>query len=1340
MSVKRMDSGGIVKGPSHEEGGVPFVVTGTGQAIEVEGREAVITARAFEDKSVYTYKGTNFEILNQINQRYGGNALWEEVESIGPNDFVICIVSTEDETVREITGTNEQVVSAINESGGCKATKRGAEVVEILNGRRNKLKDGGPIDGKREQLYRRWKQLVNMSASELERFYESEEGKEAGLSAGEAKKQGIKSGRESARWIIKMKRTPKSEWTEEMWKWAGRQVSFISRMSGSKGPLYDDKGRKTRKHISLLIWGHNPERKKAGGKAMPKNGAVVTKNGYYYDLNELSEQVDAYGQTPLNLDATIVTYNSGGQSELKVVDTVNPSEMANSLSRIFNIDKNQAKIVVYLYIQQAKRLTNLSDITTERIIVMDRGDVVFENISGSYRVGGSVSEKESTLRKPRTIYISNYGKPYFVGNIYERSIEADKKFEQYRNELEQELYERGDDSIQSEEKLHEQLDYKLLDLVMDILGGKYIHIDDSRIKVRIADHDAALSRDDKNQLSFVISGNERNRGKGSTNKYFEGRWDEPSEVVFQILSDVDNAIANLPLDENEEDEDRYKTGGDVIVGGKADGMTIEDIAAHHGVSVESIIPEFLSGIKHEMEHTGSAEAATEIALDHLYERKDYYDMLHNAEKMARGGKAAAQTIASVDLIDVYKIKFQETYGFKYDELNAEFDEWASKEKGLDSAFLRAFENVKAQQGKDLIYDDVARDFFQIWLMLPNSYQIPAEKKRIGLTIESEELLEVFPPLQPVKESLWSFKVPGDYVELLEDCAGKPDGFRDYLGKVAFDVSDPDIVVAVATDANILAVVQCDNGIVKDIKAPKHGTRLYDVKNGKGEDANFPNYKLTVDDAVNNNNAELDGFDPLEVLTAVRSSVRLNKFFDTGRAKPILFGLEFVPKEVGEDEQRRFYDPKLIDTAFTLFARLGVGYVTAKTNLSGQKALLLEGRSDLVRGIVRVLVMPVYATENTYYTITYNYAIPRKQKPDNEEPKEEQAPAPAPAPAPVHSPAPQPSSSSVPAFDTPTGEPSKLTFMQQLLVRTDAFKGFFGDWEAAYERSPDLFTGYAGVSKVVEPLTREPMVVFHGTKTDKEFYEFDVYAKKIKGRPYGYFAVNEEYSHRFREMSQTGTGDNKLLYNCFLSIKKPFHAEGFDDLKKDADGWLAAIQKVVHFDLYGSHGQNAKLRQAIDDQIGDYVRKTYDNNREDFFWLLMARDVERTFKNFLMAYGYDGVIYYENFTGIYDKNNPSEYTKAFVIFDATQVKLADGRNLTFDPFSPDIRMEEGGPVIEERAASETPAATGFESMRRKMLGEATESESSTIHQFRAGGPISQDENEKWLNNFINQSHG
>lgn len=109
------------------------------------------------------------------------------------------------------------------------------------------------------EKYKKWKQLVNMSASELEKFYDSEDGKQAGLSRSDAKEKGIKSGRDSALWIIKMKRLPKEQWTSEMWKWCGRQISFISRMKGNAGPLYKD-GKKTRKHLSLLIWGHNPEK------------------------------------------------------------------------------------------------------------------------------------------------------------------------------------------------------------------------------------------------------------------------------------------------------------------------------------------------------------------------------------------------------------------------------------------------------------------------------------------------------------------------------------------------------------------------------------------------------------------------------------------------------------------------------------------------------------------------------------------------------------------------------------------------------------------------------------------------------------------------------------------------------------------------------------------------------------------------------------------------------------------------------------------------------------------------------------------------------------------------
>jgi hypothetical protein len=119
-----------------------------------------------------------------------------------------------------------------------------------------------------KETYKKLKDLVNMSASELKRFMDSDEGKKAGLSRKEAKQLGIHYGRESARWILKMKDTPVSEWTPKMWEWANRQISFNSRMRGNKGKLYDEKGKKTRKHLSLLIWGHNPTKYKDGGEVL----------------------------------------------------------------------------------------------------------------------------------------------------------------------------------------------------------------------------------------------------------------------------------------------------------------------------------------------------------------------------------------------------------------------------------------------------------------------------------------------------------------------------------------------------------------------------------------------------------------------------------------------------------------------------------------------------------------------------------------------------------------------------------------------------------------------------------------------------------------------------------------------------------------------------------------------------------------------------------------------------------------------------------------------------------------------------------------------------------------
>lgn len=111
-----------------------------------------------------------------------------------------------------------------------------------------------------KELYKDWKKLVNMSSSELKKFLDSDDGKVAGLSKEEASKLNISRGLDSAKAILRMKEKSVNSWNETDWTWAQKQVNFIKRMSGNPGKLFDDKGRKTRKYLSLLVWGHNPKK------------------------------------------------------------------------------------------------------------------------------------------------------------------------------------------------------------------------------------------------------------------------------------------------------------------------------------------------------------------------------------------------------------------------------------------------------------------------------------------------------------------------------------------------------------------------------------------------------------------------------------------------------------------------------------------------------------------------------------------------------------------------------------------------------------------------------------------------------------------------------------------------------------------------------------------------------------------------------------------------------------------------------------------------------------------------------------------------------------------------
>jgi hypothetical protein len=324
------------------------------------------------------------------------------------------------------------------------------------------------------------------------------------------------------------------------------------------------------------------------------------------------------------------------------------------------------------------------------------------------------------------------------------------------------------------------------------------------------------------------------------------------------------------------------------------------------------------------------------------------------------------------------------------------------------------------------------------------------------------------------------------------------------------------------------------------------------------------------------------------------------------------------------------------------------------------------------------------------------------------------------------------------FNTPTGIESNLSYVQQVLVRTKAFKNWFGDWELAartflLDGQQNFNKHYENVSKVIDMETLEPRVGYHGTSAEEEFYSFATNKETGAGRPYGYFAQNREYSMNF-------VGRSNLLYAAFLNIRNPFIARdvNFSQRKMDwIDASVAILNRMARDKFpYGGLEYNeeiTRLSKVHESQIWAYLKKTYENEKYNF-WLLMARDFQSEFKNFLISHGYDGIFADEQFKDPYDAKDPRQFTNTFIVFDAAQVKLADGRNLKFNPMSADIRYEKGAQLdtpYEEDAAPQVLSKGG--KMRAMMFG----------HKYKSGGALHNDEgvkdDAKEGGLFVGQSH-
>ena len=200
-----------------------------------------------------------------------------------------------------------------------------------------------------------------------------------------------------------------------------------------------------------------------------------------------------------------------------------------------------------------------------------------------------------------------------------------------------------------------------------------------------------------------------------------------------------------------------------------------------------------------------------------------------------------------------------------------------------------------------------------------------------------------------------------------------------------------------------------------------------------------------------------------------------------------------------------------------------------------------------------------------------------------------------------------------ALLAPNGKPSNLTPEQWHLVRTPAFKAWFGDWE----NDP------ANASKVVDS-NNEPLVCYHGT--GKQFYEFNNqnennFYKDIKIAKLGfYFTNNKDTIAGTSALEYAHNANGDIVMECFLNIRNPYLLED--------TGYTSVVSMV---------DKNESRLTSLD-------KSKYDG--------IIAADLDSDFEKF-------GV----------EKN--------YIAFSPNQIKLADGTNTTFDASTNDIRFENGG---------------------------------------------------------------
>jgi hypothetical protein len=262
--------------------------------------------------------------------------------------------------------------------------------------------------------------------------------------------------------------------------------------------------------------------------------------------------------------------------------------------------------------------------------------------------------------------------------------------------------------------------------------------------------------------------------------------------------------------------------------------------------------------------------------------------------------------------------------------------------------------------------------------------------------------------------------------------------------------------------------------------------------------------------------------------------------------------------------------------------------------------------------------------------------------------------------------------------TPNGAKSKLPLSTYFNVRTSRFKKWFGDWEKAYETN-----NYVDCSKMIDEETKEPKIFYHGVR--KYVPNFGQFSNMGQGvvRPYGsfepptafpasYFSDSEDYAKFYGgeapNMPKPSPDYEPFIYKVFLSAKNPISLLplGFESSYKDMIDYLLV-----------AYGVRVQPSRNVLSRIQNDMKAKHP------LWVYVRNDVGLL--ETLKDYGYDSLIQTGDIPTFDDSGNViNDRTKfiqdeEYLTFYPTQVKSATVKKSFYFDFFKDIRFKQGGYV-------------------------------------------------------------